>query len=149
MSQPEVADPGEASGPKLQTSGHQVAEVVKGVVNCPSLRDVSADIVDIPEGPAGGTLGDRHLWRPADAVAGISSTIGFPAPLVEVAACIRGRNVKALIDCGSTGNYISDSLVPALRMEVIPEKDFKLLKMANKTTVKAQGYISFRLDSRE
>ena len=28
VSQPEVADPGEASGPKLQTSGHQVAEVV-------------------------------------------------------------------------------------------------------------------------
>ena len=137
MSQPEVADPGEAGGPKLQTSGHLVAEVVQGVVNCPSLRDVSTDTVDIPEGPAGGTLGDRPLWRPADAVAGISSAVGFPVPLVEVAARIRGRNVKALIDCGSTGNYISDSLVPALGMEVIPEEDFELLEMANKTTVKA------------
>ena len=149
MSQPEVADPGEAGGPKLQTSGHPVAEVVQGVVNSPSLRDVLADIVDIPEGPARGTLGDRPLWRPADAVAGISSAVGFPAPLVEVAARIRGRNVKALIDCGSTGNYISDSLVPALGMEVIPEEDFELLEMANKTTVKAQGYVSFRLDSGE
>ena len=63
--------------------------------------------------------------------------------MVEVAAHIRGRNVKALIDCGSMGNYISDSLVPALGMEVIPEKDFELLEMANKTTVKAQGYVSF------
>ena len=57
--------------------------------------------------------------------------------------------MKALIDCGSTGNYISDSLVPALGMEVIPEKDFELPEMANKTTIKAQGYISFRLDSGE
>ena len=63
--------------------------------------------------------------------------------MVEVAARIRGRNVKALIDCGSTGNHISDSLVPALGMEVIPEKDFELLEMANKTTVKAQGFVSF------
>ena len=106
VSQPEVADPGEAGGPKLQTSGHLVAEVVQGVVNCPSLRDVSADTADIPKDPAGGTLGERPLWWPADAIAGISSAMGFPAPLVEVAARIRGRNVKALIDCGSTGNYI-------------------------------------------
>ena len=43
--------------------------------------------------------------------------MGFPAPLVEVAARICGRNIKVLIDCGSTGNYISDSLVPALGMK--------------------------------
>ena len=144
-----MADPGEADGPKLRTSGHPVAEVVQGVVNSPSLRDVSADIVDIPEGPAGGTLGNRPLRRPADAVAGISSAVGFPALLVEVVARIRGRNVKALIDCGSTGNYINDSLVPALGMEVILEEDFELLQMANKTTVRAQGYVSFLLDSGE
>ena len=131
-----MADPGEAGGPKLQTSGHQVAEMVQGVVNCPSLQDVSTDTVDIPESPAGGTLGDRP-WRPADAVSGISSAMGFPALLVEVAECIHERNVKALIDCGSMGNYIRDSLVPALGMEVIPEKDFGLLEMANKTTIKA------------
>ena len=136
MSQPEVADPGEAGGPKLQTSGHQVAEVVQGVVNCPSLWDVSANIVHISEDPVGGTLGDRP-WRPADVVSGISSAVGFLGPMVEVAARICGRNMKALIDCGSTGNYISDSLIPALGMEVIPEKDFELLEMANKTTVKA------------
>ena len=148
MCQPEVVDPGEAGGPKLQTSGHQVAEVVQGVVDCPSLRDVSTDTADIPEGPVGSTLGDTP-WRPADALSGISSAVGFPGPLVEVAARIRGRNVKALIDYGSTGNYISDSLVPALGMEVILEKDFELLEMANKTTIKAQGYVSFRLDSGE
>ena len=47
------------------------------------------------------------------------------------------------------GQLYSDSLVPALGMEVIPEEDFELLEMANKTTVKAQGYVSFRLDSGE
>ena len=120
MSQPEVANPGEAGGPKLQTLGHLVAEVVQGVVNCPSLQDVSADTANIPEGPAGSALGERPLWWPADAVAGISSAVGYPAPLVEVAACICGRNMKALIDCGSMGNYINDSLVPARGMEVIP-----------------------------
>ena len=148
MCQPDVADPGWSGGPKLQASGHQVAEVVQGVVNWPSLWDVSADTVDIPEGLAGGTLGDRP-WRPADAISGISSAVGFPAPLVEVAAHIRGRDVKPLIDCGSTGNYISDSLVLAVGMEVIPEKDFEVMKLANKTTVKGQGYLSFRLDSGE
>ena len=116
--------------------------MVQRVVNCPSLRDVSADTIDIPEGPAGGTLGDRP-WRPADAIMGISSALGFPAPLVEVATRLRGRNMKALIDCGSTSNYISDSLVPALRVEVDLEKDFKMLEMANKTTIKVQGYVSF------
>ena len=63
--------------------------------------------------------------------------------MIEVAARIWERNVKALIDCGSMGNCISDSLVLALGMEVILEKDFELLEMANKTTAKAQGYVSF------
>ena len=146
--QPDVADPGEAGEPKLQTSGQQVVEVVQGVINCPSLRNVLADTVDIPEGPAGGTLGNRP-WRLVDAVSGISSAVGLSAPLVKVAARIRGRNVKALIDCGSTGNYISDSLIHALGMEVVPEKDFELLELANKTTIKAQGYVSFQLDNGE
>ena len=86
--------------------------------------------------PASGTLGDRP-WRPADVILGINSAVGFPAPLVEVAIHIRGRNVKALSDCGSRGNYISDSLVPALGMEVVPEKDFEMLELANKTAIKA------------
>ena len=57
--------------------------------------------------------------------------------MVKVAARIHGSTVKALIDCGSMDNYISDSLVPALRMEVVLEKDFEVLELANKTTVKA------------
>ena len=75
--------------------------------------------------------------------------MGFLVPRAKAAARIYGRNVKALIDCGSTGNYISDSLVPALGMEVVPKKDFEVLELANKLTVKAQGYVSFRLDSGE
>ena len=59
------------------------------------------------------------------------------------------RCCRAHLYCGSTGNYITDSLVPALGMEVIPEKGFGLLEIANKMMVKAQGYISFRLDSGE
>ena len=74
--------------------------MVQGVVNCPSLRDALADTVEILEGPTSGTLGNR-LWKPADAVSRISSAMGFPTPLVKEAACIRGRNVKALIDCES------------------------------------------------
>ena len=116
--------------------------MVQGVINRPSLFDVSLDTVDVPEGPVGGTLGDSP-WRPTDAVSVISSAVAFRAPLVEVATHIRERNVKALIDCGSTGNYISDSLVLALGMEVVLEKDFEVLTLANKTTVKAQGYVSF------
>ena len=39
--------------------------------------------------------------------------------------------MKALIDCGSTGNYISDTLVLDLGMEVVPKKDFEGLELAN------------------
>ena len=69
--------------------------------------------------------------------------------MVEEAARIHGRNVKAIIDCRSTGNYISYSLVPALGMKVVLEKDFEVLELINKTTIKAQGYVSFRLESGE
>ena len=79
MCQPEVADPGEVGGPKLQTSGHQVAEVVQGVLIAPHSRMFQPDTVDILEGPAGGTLGDRP-WRPADAVAGIRLSCGISSP---------------------------------------------------------------------
>ena len=47
------------------------------------------------------------------------------------------------------GNYISDSLVPTLGMKVVPKKGFKELELANKTTIKAQGYVSFRYESGE
>ena len=89
-----------------------------------------------------GTLMNRP-WRPSDAVLGISSAVEFLAPLVEVVAPIHGRNIKALIDCGSVGNYTSDLLVFALGMEVVPEKDFEVLELENKTIVKVQGYVSF------
>ena len=56
---------------------------------------------------------------------------------------IHGRNVKALIDYGLMGNYISDSLIPAFRMEVVPKKNFEMLEMANKSIVKAKGCVSF------
>ena len=45
--------------------------------------------------------------------------------------------------------YISDSLVPALGMEVIPENDFEVVELANKTTIKVKVYVSFQLDSGE
>ena len=92
--------------------------MVQGVINRPSLRDVSANIVDILEGLASGTLGDSP-WRLANIVSEISSAMEFSAPLVELAAHICGRNVKTLIDRVSIGNYISDSLVLVLGMEVV------------------------------
>ena len=122
--------------------------MVQGVINRPSLRDVSANIAHIPEGLASGPL-ENSPWRPTDVVLGISLAVGFLAPLAKVVTRIRGRNVKALIDCGSTGNYTSDSLVLVLGMEVVSEKDFKVLELANQTTIKAQGYVSFWLDNRE
>lgn len=44
-------------------------------------------------------------------------------------------------------NYISNSLVLALRIEEIPETDFKVLEMADKSKVKGWGYMSFQLDN--
>ena len=149
MCQPDLAYLGWAGGYQLQASGQdQVVEVVQGMIKSPSLWDFSIDIADIPEGPAVGTLGNSP-WRPTDAISGISSAVGFSTPLVEVVARICGRNVKALIDCGSMGNYISDSLVPALRMELVPKKDFEVLELANTAAVNVQGHVSFWLDSKE
>ena len=141
--QPDLTDPRWADGPQLQASRQdQVAEAVQGVINLPSLWDVSVDETNILERAAGSTLMNKQ-WRPADVVLGISSSIGFPTPLVEVATRICGRNVKDLIDCGLMGNYISYSLIPALIMEMVPKQDFEVLELENKPTVKARGYVSF------
>ena len=107
------------------------------------LRGITAEKADTLVGPVGGTLGGK-LEGSVDTECGvISLALGFLALLLEVSGHIRGRNVKVLIDCGSTGNYISDSLIPALGMEAIPEKDFEWLEMADRSWVKAQGYVSF------
>ena len=122
--------------------------MVQGVDLSQPLRGITARKVDTSVGLASGTLGVKPKWS-ADTVSGISSAVGFPAPLVEVSWGICGRNVKVLFDYGSTGNCISDSLIPALGMEVILEKNFEWLEMADRSWVKAQGYVSFRLDSGE
>lgn len=109
-----------------------------------SLWDGLTREADILEDLGGSTLVDRLEWL-ADVVLGISSAMEFPTLLVKVAICMCGRNIKALIKCGSMGNYIKELLVPALGMEVILEKNFEMLEMPNKTIVKVQllGYISF------
>ena len=122
--------------------------MVQGMINSSSLQDICANKANIPKGPTGGTLGNSP-WRPANVVLGIILAVGFCAPLIEVAKRICGRNVKTLIDCGSMGKYISNLLVPALKIEVVFKKDFKMLELANKTAIKAQSYASFQMDSRK
>ena len=61
-----------------------MAEVVQGVDERLPLQGDSVEQIDIPNGPAGGTLGDRP-WRLAEVEVGISSAIGFPIALIEVA----------------------------------------------------------------
>ena len=51
--------------------------------------------------------------------------------------------MKALIDCGSMGNYITDSLVPAVGMEVILEKDFELLEWQTKQPSRRRAMYPF------
>ena len=119
MCYPYLENPRWAGRPQLQASRQDyVAKLVQGVINRPSLWDVLGDKVDIPECLVGSTLGDSP-WRPTHVILGIRSAEGFSAPLVEVVPHICGRNIKALIDCGSTGNYISNSLVLALGKEVV------------------------------
>ena len=96
--------------------------MVQGVDLSQPFRGIIEGKADTLVGLAGGIFGVKSEGS-ADAISRISLVVGFLAPLVKVFGHIRGWNVKVLIDCGSTGNYISDSLIPALGMEVIPEKD--------------------------
>ena len=70
-----------------------------------SLWDSPSREANISEDPTSGTLVDRLEWL-ANVVSKISLVVGFSAPLVKVATRICGRNVKALVDYGSMGNYI-------------------------------------------
>ena len=70
-------------------------------------------------------------------VGGISSVVRIRGTVIALARRIRGRNIRVLVDSGSTGNYISAQCQARLDLEVQPKRDFKRLTLADMSEVHA------------
>ena len=76
---------------------------------------------------------------------GISSAVRIRGSVLELAGKVKGRPVKVLIDSGATGNFISDHIVTALDLAVMPEAQHEELTLADGSVVKAAGFVQFWL----
>ena len=76
---------------------------------------------------------------------GISSAVRIWGSVLELAGKVKGRPVKVLIDSGATGNFISDHIVTALDLQVVPEAQHEELTLADGSVVKAAGFVQFWL----
>ena len=99
-----------------------------------------------PEYPAG----EPPVVKPSEGspdadVGGISLVVRIQGTVIALAGRIRGRNIRVLVDSGSTGNYISAQCQAGLDLEVQPERDFERLTLADGSEVHAQGYVRFVL----
>ena len=76
---------------------------------------------------------------------GTSSVVRIQGTIIAASGRVRGRNIRVLVDLGSTGNHISAKCKAGLELEVQPEADFEPLKLANGSEVHAQGNVCFVL----
>ena len=76
---------------------------------------------------------------------GIGFAVRIWGSVLELSGRVKERPIRVLIDSGATGNFISDELVIALRLRVVPEAHFAELTLADGSIVKAAGTVQFKL----
>ena len=54
---------------------------------------------------------------------------------------MEGRIVKVLIESGVANNFISDQIVTALNLQIVPKAQFDELTLLDGSMVKAVGYV--------
>ena len=96
------------------------------------------------------SVGEPPVVKPSEGstdadVGGISSVVRIRGIVIALAGRIRGRNIRVLVDSGSTGNYASAQCQAEMDLEVQPERDFERLTLADGSEVHAQGYVRFAL----
>ena len=73
----------------------------------------------------------------------IVSAVRIRGRVLELASTVQKRPVKMLIDSGATGNFISDAMVTALKLQVQEEEDCHEVTLADGTDVSTAGYVQF------
>ena len=85
---------------------------------------------------------ERH---PESDGGGIRSVVRIRGTIVALVGKVRGRSLWALIDSGSTGNYLNARCQTALELRVKSEDKFERLILGDGSEVHAQGCIQFIL----
>lgn len=121
-------------------------ELEMGLTDPPS-RVVPAASSNTNPGVVAGELSTESPQgvRPASDREGINSALRIRGSVLELGGRVKRHPVKVLIDSGATGNFISDKLVTAQELEVIPEAQFEELTLVDGSTVKVVGYVHFKL----
>ena len=69
------------------------------------------------------------------------SAVRLRGCILELSSTVQKRLVKMLIDSGATGNFISDAMVTALKLQVQEEEDAHEVTLADGTDVLTAGYV--------
>ena len=69
----------------------------------------------------------------------VSSIARMPLQTIALSSMIHGRPIRALLDSGSTGNYISDHVAQSFNLIVPFEEGTEQLTLADGSKVQAQG----------
>ena len=73
----------------------------------------------------------------------IVSAVRLRGRVLELSSTVQKRPVKMLIDSGATGNFVSDAMVTALKLQVQQDEDDDEVTLADGTVVSTAGYVQF------
>ena len=62
---------------------------------------------------------------------------------MELVGQVKRQLVSILLHSSATTNFITDQIVAALHLKVVPKPQFDELMLANSSVVKAAGYVQF------
>ena len=66
--------------------------------------------------------------------------------MIELASSVKKRPVKMLQDLGATGNFISDAMTTALKLQVQEYEDFHELTLTDGTVMLTTGFVQFMMN---
>ena len=75
----------------------------------------------------------------------IVSTIRLRGRVLELSSTVQKRPVKMLIDSGATGNFVSNAMVTALKLQVQQDEEDDEVTLADGTVVSTAGYVQFMM----
>ena len=61
--------------------------------------------------------------------------------MIELSSSVKKRLVKMLLDSSAIGNFISDAMATALKLQIQDDEDFHELTLADGTIVPTAGYV--------
>ena len=83
--------------------------------------------------------------REAAAETRISSAVRIHGHVLELACRVRQNAMRALLDSGSTGNFVSTQFVAAVGLSVQPDPEWEEVTLADGSTLKTEGRVQFTM----